>query len=271
VSTTEQIVKSASAPKTGLFATLRGQLHREGTGAPSSSTPRALALTLATMTSVLCVVFLAPSAALAARGHVFGKSFGEPCTGAGGTCEPGQLKEPAGVAVNEATGDIYVVDKGAGLVTEFDEAGDVVASFGNNGVGGAANGQLNGPSGKGEGMVIEGDSSIELVATTGGAFTVGEQISGPRIPAGTEITGIPVAGTLDISNPIEAGAPETVALAAHESLSGLETLAVDNACRLHKPELTEATSPTCHEFDPSDGDVYVQAGGKVDKFSSTGA
>jgi len=34
-------------------------------------------------------------------------------------------------------------------------------------------------------------------------------------------------------------------------------VAVDNSCSLHEPALTETTTPTCKEFDPSNGDVYV--------------
>jgi hypothetical protein len=36
-----------------------------------------------------------------------------------------------------------------------------------------------------------------------------------------------------------------------------ERIAVDNACALHEPPLTEQTTPTCQEFDPSAGNVYV--------------
>jgi hypothetical protein len=47
--------------------------------------------------------------ALAARGHEFTGTIGTPCTAE--PCGPGELKEPTAVAVNEATGDVYVVDK----------------------------------------------------------------------------------------------------------------------------------------------------------------
>ena len=64
-------------------------------------------------------------------------------------------------------------------------------------------------------------------------------------------------------------APEPLSLTLGNSV------AVDNACSLHNPVLTEATTPTCKEFDPSNGDVYVTSGAYgtmvVDKFSSTGA
>lgn len=36
-----------------------------------------------------------------------------------------------------------------------------------------------------------------------------------------------------------------------------QRIAVDNSCALHEPPLTEATTPSCEEFDPASGDVYV--------------
>jgi hypothetical protein len=48
---------------------------------------------------------LVATPALAVRGHVFSHTFST--SGSGN----GQLNEPEDVAVNEATGDVYVVDK----------------------------------------------------------------------------------------------------------------------------------------------------------------
>jgi DNA-binding beta-propeller fold protein YncE len=66
--------------------------------------------------AVLVVLLLGvtqPAAALSARGHTFLESFGAPGGGAG------ELNQPRGVAVNEATGDIYVVDAGNERVDRF--------------------------------------------------------------------------------------------------------------------------------------------------------
>jgi hypothetical protein len=41
------------------------------------------------------------------------------------------------------------------------------------------------------------------------------------------------------------------------SLARPYRIAVDSACALHDPPLTESTTPTCAEFDPSNGNVYV--------------
>jgi DNA-binding beta-propeller fold protein YncE len=41
-------------------------------------------------------------------------------------------------------GDVYIADSGDGLITKFDSSGQLVESWGDNGPGGSANGQLNG-------------------------------------------------------------------------------------------------------------------------------
>jgi hypothetical protein len=165
------------------------------------------------------------SAALAERGHVFSKSFASQCSAE--PCAPGTLKEPDGVAVEEATGDVYVVDKAANLVTKFDSAGQVVGTFGNNGPNGSANGQLAGSratvegtltlfaggtgtasaglgegvvsAGEGFGALSKGSEEVTEVDTLTGAFTVGEEISGGGIPAGTTIAKVGPGATLQLS------------------------------------------------------------------------
>ncbi len=56
--------------------------------------------------------------------HVFAGEFGAEGTG------PGQFKSPEGVAVNDATHDVYVVDRGNRRVQEFNSTGSpVIAEF----------------------------------------------------------------------------------------------------------------------------------------------
>ena len=71
-------------------------------------------------------VVAAPSQALSQRGYVLDKSLtiGAPGSGAG------QLKAPAGVAVNQSTGDIYVVDSGNNRVDEFEASGTFIRAWG---------------------------------------------------------------------------------------------------------------------------------------------
>lgn len=58
--------------------------------------------------------------ALATEVHVYKSSFGSPGAGSG------QLTRPAGVAVNDATHDVYVVDNGNNRVEKFDSAGSTI-------------------------------------------------------------------------------------------------------------------------------------------------
>jgi hypothetical protein len=87
----------------------------------------------------------------------FGKEVGplgeDTCTtlstckaGAPGS-EPGEFESPTFVTVDNdpgsaSFGDVYVGDQGDNLVSKFTSEGVLVASWGNNGPGGAANGQL---------------------------------------------------------------------------------------------------------------------------------
>jgi DNA-binding beta-propeller fold protein YncE len=236
-------LRSAAGP-----ARVRGL---QGTGAPriarGSGAPSLARVVLAAIATTLAALGLTAAPALAAHGHVFTRSF----TPSG----PQALNKPAGVAVNEATGDVYVVDQGNNRVEYFNEKGEL-------------QGQFTGPGATGEGMVMEGLTMIEFVAATSGVFGVGEEITGKGIPAGTTIVGIPASGTLEISNPVEAGQlAETVALTAHQSFVSPDDVAIDNTCSLHSNVSIEACAS-----DPSAGDVYVEDPEQdvVDKFNHEG-
>jgi DNA-binding beta-propeller fold protein YncE len=86
-------------------------------------------LTLAAVVSLCALVgaLLCGSSALAARGHVFSHAFGEPCTAE--PCGNGQFKEPSGVAVNEATGRVYVIDRGDARIEYFSALGAYEGQF----------------------------------------------------------------------------------------------------------------------------------------------
>lgn len=90
---------------------------KKGTSPPSRRLLAAHAL-------ALIALLACASPALAARGHVFGNSFGTPCTVE--PCAPGTLKEPAGVAVS---GDVYVVDHGNNRVERFSSTGTYLGQF----------------------------------------------------------------------------------------------------------------------------------------------
>jgi hypothetical protein len=83
---------------------------------------------LASLCALGCGFVFASAPALARRGHAFEKAFGGQGSG------PGQLVEPDGVAVNEATGQVYVVDKGNNRVEWFSAEGAYEGEFNGSGL-----------------------------------------------------------------------------------------------------------------------------------------
>jgi NHL repeat-containing protein len=73
--------------------------------------------------SALACALLSATPALANIGHGFSSSFGSKGTG------PGELNEPSGVAVNDATGDVYVLDRGNTRVEYFSSTGTPAGEF----------------------------------------------------------------------------------------------------------------------------------------------
>jgi DNA-binding beta-propeller fold protein YncE len=126
VSNAEHTPQSPAA-KTGRFASLRAASSvAKRSGAPSSdgvggrtSSLRLLGLPVVVAAALLALAAI-PASALAARGHVFSGTIGEPCTAE--PCGPGKLKEPSAVAVNEASHDVYVVDQGNNRIDKFGSA-----------------------------------------------------------------------------------------------------------------------------------------------------
>jgi hypothetical protein len=112
--------------------------------------------------SVACVVLLQ---AAAAHGAItYQSSFGSGGSGAG------QFSEPAGVSIDNATGDVYVADNGNNRIQQFTEDGDFVRAWGYDVV---ASG------GDDEPLVDEVD--LVKIRATGGTFrlTFNEQTTGP--------------------------------------------------------------------------------------------
>jgi DNA-binding beta-propeller fold protein YncE len=139
---------------------------------------------LARVVTVLCaligVLALASAPALAARGHVFEKTFGSPGTG------PGELSAPAGVAVNDASGDVYVVDAGNSRVQFFDSQGAVLGELNGSGllVGeGAAAGSRGRPNEKETGQFVNPEGIAVDNACTRAAEAAGHPLSASECEA----------------------------------------------------------------------------------------
>jgi NHL repeat len=214
---------------------------------PLSWRARVLALLLGSVAA-----YLAPAAtpAFGARGHIFERTIGSKGKG------NGQFEGPAGLAVSEGTGDLYVVDRENARVQYFNSKGEY-------------QGQFSGPSATGTGTLANGSAMVEGLITESGAFTPGEEITAPGLPAETRILAVKEGGVLEVSQP--ATKSESASLTAHQLFvfSPRNAIAVDNSCTVRK--LSEVA---CTAADPSNGDVYVTSGKfsqmVVDKFTATG-
>jgi hypothetical protein len=206
-------------------------------------------LTLVTVLSLLGLLALTATPAFAARGRVFSTTFGTEGSG------PGELNEPWGVAVNEATtgptaGDVYVADFGNNRVQWF-SFNAVSKSY-------EVAGQITAADGTGTGTLAESSNVIESFAPSSGTLVVGQSIAGAGVPAETKITAVEAFGVVKISNPVEAGkGGSLVSLVAEQPLLEPREIAVDNS-----------------QGGPSSGDVYVSSGEfeqvVVDKFTPAG-
>ena len=74
--------------------------------------------------SARLALWCSPASALSQRGHLFASSFAKKGSGAG------ELSSPSGVAVNETSGDVYVVDAGNDRVERFDPNGYFIGAWG---------------------------------------------------------------------------------------------------------------------------------------------
>ncbi|HSK38780.1 MAG TPA: hypothetical protein VK943_03345, partial [Arenibaculum sp.] len=107
---------------------------------------------------------------------------------------------PGGVAVNDASGEIYTVSASANRVQRFDSSGNFISAFGADVISGAAAGT----------GTLNGTATVSAVVATSGAFLVGQKITGAGIPAGTRIVaanvGTGLNSTLTLSQAATASA-----------------------------------------------------------------
>jgi hypothetical protein len=98
----EQVVQSASTPKTGLRAPLGGLLRVRGSGAPSSNTHRTFLVTLVTLGATLLALVCSATPASALESRFLQESFGPDGTSAT------HFQRPAPLAIDQVTGSLYL-------------------------------------------------------------------------------------------------------------------------------------------------------------------
>ena len=82
---------------------------------------------VAVMCVLVALLAFSVAQAFAALEYTPGIAFGGPCTST--PCGDGEFSGPSGVAVNDASNDVYVVDKGDNRVEYFTSAGVYVGQF----------------------------------------------------------------------------------------------------------------------------------------------
>jgi hypothetical protein len=137
VSNAERSVENPSG-RACLLAARRAPLGARRSGASAHRREALLLAALALATFLLLALLALPSAAQASSAHAFSHSFGAPGAGAGqlalapvvyngqGAAESGG----SGLAVDSATGDVYVADTENHRVVEFTAAGSFIRAFG---------------------------------------------------------------------------------------------------------------------------------------------
>ncbi len=265
--------------------------------------------------SVAFAVFvLGVTSAWAGTEHVYlGHSFGPSGIGAG------SFADIQGVAVDDATGDVYVYDSGAlgGAVYKFDAAGEP-ASFAALGVdviegaggGNQAENQIavdnsTGPA-KGDIYVANGEGGQVRIYSSAGAFLgeVNPALASPQ--SGGEPCGVSVdmagnvyvgyfSGHVDKYTPIDANPENDVFDSQLEGIYGICNIAADASGALYADDSNEGGNSPVTKYeaaqfgslapavgtplasgrtltvDLSNDDVYVDQGGEIAQYDSSGA
>jgi DNA-binding beta-propeller fold protein YncE len=162
----------------------------------------------AAVATVLLALIACSSSALAQARHVFERSFTP-----SGECA---LSSPGGVAVNETTGDVYVVDRGHERVVRFSSAGECLAHFKVK-IAEAEEGTVENSS-----IAVDNDPSSPSFGDVYVVATATEPESIQKYEANAKETGGKVEGKL-----------AAITKSEEEELFGVHGVAVDTAGRLY--------------------------------------
>jgi hypothetical protein len=199
-------------------------LKAQGTRARSART----GLTLTGLIATLALALLVPASSLAA----FTRPFVKQITGTPG----GPFQGPGGIAT-DGTGNLWVADTAPEVaikLSEFDSSGGFMKTL-------EPTEGLTRPEREADFPIPE-SLAIDRSISNGRFYLTGrEQPNG-------------AAANLDV---LEGASGK---LLKRREVAKSAHVAIDNSCSLHKPVLTELTFPSCKEFDPSNGSVYVSHG-----------
>jgi hypothetical protein len=297
---TEPIATTASTPKAGLFATLGGLLHNQGTRAPSSR------ILLSTALVSLCALCFAATPALAKHERVYSAVFGGQVNKTKSqareaaektAAEQAAAEQAANKAKVKAADERRAQEVAEAKITEAQAAEKAAEEKTAIESEEAANNKKRAeeveeaakkagvtPAEEDVCTVASNDVCQPGKAGTGeGQFAFGEfGGKGGRGTAGVAVndeTGdIYVLDTLGRVQEFSEKGEYLMEFPISRGAGHAENIAVDNSCALHKP--VPLVGLMCEAFDPSNGDVYVsnapgnQSGGGpvvgVFKFTAAG-
>jgi NHL repeat len=168
------------------------------------SARRSISMVLVSLCAAAGGLLLCGAPASAQRLHVFSSSFGSEGSG------PGQFLQPGALAVNDATGDVYVIDRGNARVEVFNSKGEYLSAFNGSATPAKAFGWA---PGKSEASIAVDNSTSPSDPSRGDVYVVdtghgvidkftadGVYIDQVTLPAGTpEEPRVPVSVAVDAS------------------------------------------------------------------------
>jgi hypothetical protein len=182
---------------------------------------------------------------------------------AGGECQAGtagdlaeQVSSVYSIAVDHETGNLYVQDLVNSRVDEYTAAGAFVLTIG---------AEVDKTTGKDVCTAASGDvcqaGAQEPPGSTVHAGFKFDQTTGNLLAVGGPKDLLYVGDEQRVQE-FDAASGEwtgeiSLAAISSEPGSSVAALALNNACLLHEPVLTESTSPTCKDTYPEDGDLYL--------------
>lgn len=287
----------------------RSDDHDTDQGAKVSSPSRAKApslqqsphgtLLLSSLLAALCILALAATPALATTGHRYVGQFAGPGSAAG------SLSAPAGVAIQQSTGDLYVADQSNNRVQKFTAGGELILAFN---ASATPAGSFSGPTGvavdptSGDVYVTDQfNNAVDQFSSTGAYIS---QLDGAATPAGafsgpSGIAVDPAGGEVYVADANNAVIDVFSSSGAYLTQFGSGTLAfptslaIDGASNVYvvdaafgqlfkypalgagEPSVIETSGPQAVAVNPTSHTVYVgesaAAGPQVSELSAGGA
>jgi hypothetical protein len=168
------------------------------------------------------------------------------------------------IAIDHATGNVYVQDQQNWRVDEYTPAGAFVLTIG---------AEVNRTKDEADAPAAERDvcaaksgdvckAGVENApqSTAHGAFNFA-QGSGDLLAVGgpEDLLYVGDEHRVQELDPLSGAWKGEISLASlsSEPHADVVALALDDSCALHEPALSESTTPRCAEFDPEDGDLYL--------------